>query len=183
MKPCLSLPSSRAAPGWRRARSIGGAITFALLFGGASVLYWSTHIGGREDRGGAVYAEPLTERVSPDGAWKAYVDHVRHEDAHHVVLQAADMVFLMSMHDPSDDVLVMMMTDDNQAYGVFPEIAWTASDKLQVTVANQSFVKIVQDSYKAVHIDLRFDPDDPAARAAWLKIVPPPSEWPAVPGQ
>jgi len=50
-----------------------------------------------------------------------------------------------------------------------PLVAWTAPDVLRVTVPNISHLSMMTRAFQGVKIDLRFDPDDPAARAAWLR--------------
>ena len=48
-------------------------------------------------------------------------------------------------------------------------IAWTAPDVLQVTIPNFLYLKLLMRQFDGVRVDLRFDPDDPAERAAWLR--------------
>ncbi len=50
-----------------------------------------------------------------------------------------------------------------------PRLAWTAPDVLQVTVPNRSFLKVLTRQFGSVRVDLRFDPDHPADRAAWRR--------------
>lgn len=40
---------------------------------------------------------------------------------------------------------------------------------LRITVPNRSDLYVVRRNYQGVWIDLRFDPDDRAARDTWLK--------------
>ncbi len=49
-----------------------------------------------------------------------------------------------------------------------PRIAWSNSTVLTVTVPNLSFLRIATLQASGIHVKLRFDPDDPAERAAWL---------------
>ncbi len=142
--------------------------------------YWFSRSQQRQDEDVA-FAIPLTERVSPDAAWKAYIDLVVHQDADHPILQGADTVFLMDMHNPSDSVPLLMVTDDSHADNVFPVLVWKAPTILQVTVANRAFVKMIRQDYKGIHVELRFDPDDPAARNAWLNRRDHKPEWPPSP--
>ena len=50
-----------------------------------------------------------------------------------------------------------------------PHLAWSAPAVLDVTVPNLSFLKVLTRAAQGVHVRLHFDPDEPAARAAWLK--------------
>jgi len=50
-----------------------------------------------------------------------------------------------------------------------PVIAWSAPNVLRVTVPLHSLLNILTRQADGVHVDIHFDPDDPAARAAWLK--------------
>jgi len=49
------------------------------------------------------------------------------------------------------------------------KIVWSAADMLQIAVPNLSFLKVSAREFHGVKVDLRFNPDDPAARAAWLR--------------
>lgn len=166
--------STRIAGRFRRYRTI---LVCGLLIAGAGFGYWWIN-GGRFNDDDVVFAIPLMERVSPDGAWKAYVDLIIHQNSGHRVLQAADRVYLMAMANPSDSAAVMLMTDLNEADDVFPRLEWITPEILRVTVANRSFVKVMRPEYRGVHVELRFDPDDPAARDAWLNSVKQPPAWP-----
>ncbi len=50
-----------------------------------------------------------------------------------------------------------------------PRLAWTAPDVLQVTVYDHSYLKVLTRRFGGVRVNLRYDPDDPADRAAWRR--------------
>ncbi len=49
-----------------------------------------------------------------------------------------------------------------------PRLAWSGADALDVTVPNLSFLKLLELHPGEVSVHLHFDPDDAAARKAWL---------------
>ena len=107
----------------------------------------------------------ITRVVSPDGAWEAVVDEATCE----VGLGGADItagVQLVSTRDPTKvgDVLGV---DTGGHTEERPRILWTAPNTLQVVVPNLSSPNVLTREFAGVRIDLRFDPDDSAARAAW----------------
>jgi hypothetical protein len=50
-----------------------------------------------------------------------------------------------------------------------PLVAWSASNVLRITVPLRSLLNILTRQAGGVRVDIHFDPDDLAARAAWLK--------------
>jgi hypothetical protein len=50
-----------------------------------------------------------------------------------------------------------------------PRLLWTGAGTLQVTVPNLSILSVMTRQVGNVHVNLRFDPPDPAARAEWLR--------------
>ena len=75
-------------------------------------------------------------------------------------------VHLVSMRDPARSA-DLLRVDTGAHEDERPRVAWTAPDVLQVTVPNRSFLKVLTREFDGVRVDLRFDPDDPADRAAW----------------
>jgi len=104
---------------------------------------------------------------SPDGAWEARVDEAVCLFGFGVGAVVAG-VHLVSTRDParSTDLLGV---DTGAHEDDRPRLAWTAPDVLQVTVPNRSFLKVLTRQFDGVRVDLRFDPDDPADRAAWRR--------------
>ncbi len=77
-------------------------------------------------------------------------------------------VELVSRDRPSDSIDLLEVEtqgDNNQR----PRIAWSALNALRVTVPNLSHLKVLTRHADGVEVDIQFDSDDPAARAAWLK--------------
>ena len=113
-----------------------------------------------------------TEARSPDGAWKAQVNESLCENT--VVMDITAGVYLVSAAD-SAEYAELLSVDTGGRHEERPRIAWTAPDVLQVTVPNISFLNVLTRRFHGVRIDLRYDPDDPAARAAWRqKLGEPP---------
>jgi hypothetical protein len=108
----------------------------------------------------------VDSRPSPDGAWTAIDDEYTCEGGFSIVVTAE--IHLMTTIDPARDVVVLGVdtggNDDER-----PRFAWTSSNVLQVTVPLNSYMVLSTRQVEGVHVDLHFDPDDPAARAAWLK--------------
>jgi hypothetical protein len=110
----------------------------------------------------------LDRLPSPDGAWVAVID----EDTCDVGLLAmTDItagVHLVSTKPPLRDIAVLGVDtgghDDDR-----PRVGWSAPDVLRATVGLRSILKVLTRQVEGVRVNVQFDPDDPAARAAWLK--------------
>lgn len=120
----------------------------------------------RRQMAATIWTIPIAVASSPGGVWRAWVDETVVEDT--FVTSIFDEVHLVAKNDP-DKVINVLAVDTNGEEQNRPSIAWTAPSALQVTAANLSYVTVERRAYKQVRIDLKFDPDDPAARAAWLK--------------
>jgi hypothetical protein len=103
---------------------------------------------------------------SPDGAWEASVVKVWNSDGWFITT-VSDQIRLSSTRKPGEGVEMMWM-DAVGAVPFDPLLAWAASNVLQVTVPNLSEIGVRRREFGGVHLDLRFDPPDPAARKAWL---------------
>ncbi len=108
------------------------------------------------------------ELVSPDGAWKAYVDETVDEGEWPGFTDIYNMVHLVSLRG-HDDAVTVLTVDYDGLEDDKPRIAWTSEDVLQITVPNQSYMTIHKHEYRGVRVDLRFNPDDPVAREARIK--------------
>ena len=104
---------------------------------------------------------------SPDGAWEARVDEAVCLFGFGTGAVVAG-VHLVSTRDPAR-FADLLGVDTGAHEDERPRLAWTAPDVLQVTVPNRSFLKVLTREFDGVRVDLRFDPDDPAERAAWLR--------------
>jgi hypothetical protein len=113
-----------------------------------------------------VWTTPIVEELSPDKAWKATVDETVYEGF--LVTDVVAEVHLSSMEN-RNEIVDILGVDTGGHHEERPRISWTSLNVLQVTVPNISYLTVDRRSYDGVLIDLRFDPDDPAARAAWLK--------------
>ncbi|MGH7152431.1 MAG: hypothetical protein ACREF3_00780 [Acetobacteraceae bacterium] len=101
---------------------------------------------------------------SPDGNWIAAVA----EDNDGWEFSPDYPVTLTSRRDPADHARVLYIVSTEESRGP-PRVSWTNADELQVTVPSRSYVIDPRREYQGVRIDLRFDPDDPAARSGGLK--------------
>jgi hypothetical protein len=63
--------------------------------------------------------------------------------------------------------LLQIYTDGHN--NLRPRIAWFAPNVPRVTVANLSHIEMRKRHVDGVDVDIQYDPDDPPARAAWLK--------------
>lgn len=75
---------------------------------------------------------------------------------------------LVSTRDPAH-AADLLGVDTGGHHDERPRLAWTAPDVLQVTVYDHSYLKVLTREFGGVRVDLRYDPDDPADRAAWLR--------------
>jgi len=139
-----------------------GAVLLTLL---AAV--WAVTGDGDGD-GKDTCEHAIVARVpSPDGAWEARVDEAVCLFGFGTGAVVAG-VHLVSTRDPAR-FADLLGVDTGAHEDERPRLAWTAPDVLQVTVPNRSFLKVLTREFDGVRVDLRFDPDDPAERAAWLR--------------
>lgn len=115
-----------------------------------------------------VWTRPLYSEESPDKRWNATVDETVYEPGWGEYSQIILSLNLRSRHDPAESAKILSM----EYYGHTsdrPRLSWSANDSLQVIVPNLSDVTVYKHEFSDIHVDLRFDPNDPATRAAWLK--------------
>ena len=105
--------------------------------------------------------------LSPNGAWEARVDESVCLFGFGVGAVVAG-VHLVSTRGPAR-FADLLGVDTGAHEDERPRLLWTAPDVLQVTVPNRSFLKVLMREFDGVWVDLRFDPDDPADRAAWRR--------------
>ena len=107
-----------------------------------------------------------TDVMSPDGRWRAKVIESLCEAP--LVSDITAGLYVAATADP-DEVAEILSVDTGGHNDERPRIAWTAPNVLRVTVPNLSYLNVLKRDFDGVHIDLRYDPDDPAARAAWRR--------------
>ena len=117
---------------------------------------------------GTTTLTPIGEILSPDGNWMARIEETDYEPGWGGGGVVIASVKLASTSDPAE-VADVLSVDTGGADSNRPHVAWAAANILQVTAANLSYVTVHRREYDGVHVDLRFDPDDAATRAAWLK--------------
>ena len=108
----------------------------------------------------------LARLPSPDGAWTAELE----EYVYHVGIGGdplLDGVLLRPANNPRRATFVLNI-DTTGSVAERPRLAWTAPHILRVTVNARSWLKLNTRDVGPIHIDLRFDPPDPAARAEFL---------------
>ena len=105
--------------------------------------------------------------LSPDGAWQADVNESTCLFGLGVGAVVAE-VHLLSTRDPARSADLLGVDTGGNA-DERPKLAWVAPDILQVTVPNRSFLKILALRLDGVQVKVRFEPDDPAERAVWLR--------------
>jgi hypothetical protein len=156
--------------GWRITLGLGTVLAALLAIARVGVLPLAFSVLGMwESRYGEDPCEhAIVARLpSPDGAWEARVDETAclyGMGVGYVVAEA----HLVSTRDPARfDVLLGV---DTGGHGdERPRLAWTAPGVLQVTVLNRFYLKVLTRRFDGVRVDLRFDPDNPAAKDAWLR--------------
>lgn len=110
----------------------------------------------------------LDRLPSPGGVWLA-VDEESTCDVG--FLAGSDVVVgvrLLATKPPVRDIQVVGV-DTGGYVDERPLVAWSASNVLRITVPLYSYLNILTRKVDGVRVDIHFDPDDPAARAAWLK--------------
>jgi len=153
-------------PARRRGRRLALALGAALLT--LLAVVWAVTGDGVTGDGKDTCEHAIVARVpSPDGAWEARVDEAVCLFGFGVGAVVAG-VHLVSTRDPARSV-DLLGVDTGAHEDERPRLAWTAPDVLQVTVPNRSFLKVLTRQFDGVRVDLRFDPDDPADRAAWRR--------------
>src|ERR1700753_3518008 len=113
--------------------------------------------------------EILVNLPSPTGEWIAVVteDIV---DGPPILSSVTTGVTLTSTIYPTWSIYILGL-DWRGNKDRLPRVAWSASNVLRVTVPNLSSPYILTRHAGGVDVDIRFEPDDPAARAAWLKEI------------
>lgn len=135
-----------------------GAVLLTLL-----AVAWAVTGDGRN-----ICEHAIIARVpSPDGAWEARVD----EDVclfgfgTGAVVAGVQLVSTRDLARSADLLGVQTGAHEDER----PRVVWTAPDVLQVTVHDHSYLKVLTRQFDGVRVDLRFDPDDSADRAAWRR--------------
>ena len=104
--------------------------------------------------------------VSPDRVWQAVVDEADCGAGPY----ASDITATLRVGPVSSAAGVSVLGADTGGHVEDrPRLAWSGAGTLDVTVPNLSFLKVLELHPGDVRVHLRFDPDDPAARQAWLK--------------
>jgi len=146
---------------WGRCFALAATVVSAL-----TVVAVPTATPAGLDNGGC--EQMITDRVvSPDGAWEAVVDEFTCEAGPMMTSITAE-VQLIAAHDPARATDVLGV-DTGGHVDERPRLVWVGADVLQVTVPNLSYLKVLATRIGGVRVDVRFDPDDPATRAAWLR--------------
>ena len=103
--------------------------------------------------------------ASPDQRWQAVVDEATCGAGPY----ASDVTATVRVGRVGSSTAVAVLGVDTAGHAEDrPRIAWSGT-ALDVTVPNLSFLKVLELHPGDVRVHLHFDPDDPAARKAWLK--------------
>ena len=152
--------ASRIPPARAAARAL--ALTGVIL---ATLLAALERLGHALDAGPCETAV-LASLPSPQGAWTAVLDEY-HCPADFGGDDIVAELTINPSNEPTRSTYVLNIDtaghDDER-----PRVLWTAPHVLQVTVYARSYLKLLTRQVGPVHIDLRFDPPDPAARTAFL---------------
>ncbi|MGI4797128.1 MAG: hypothetical protein ACRYG8_24360 [Janthinobacterium lividum] len=104
---------------------------------------------------------------SPDGRWIATLVHSVCESGPGLSA-VVDVVRLASATDRTISADMLSVDTGGDEAGR-PRLLWTMDGSIQATIPLQSLLEVMKTTLGSVHLRVRFDPDDPAARAAWLK--------------
>ncbi len=117
---------------------------------------------------GPLYHDDTVAKLpSPTGEWTAWV-HTYAVEGSLGTSYVSDLVELIPARQPDKPIHVLNVENGGEDH---PRIAWTAPTTLRVTVPNLTPIYKPVRHVDGVDIEIGFDPDDPAARAAWLERV------------
>ncbi len=108
----------------------------------------------------------LQQLQSPDGAWSAVLQE-KGCDFGFGTGSNDTTIRLTSLAHPDQSTELVFYDDylrDDEHIG----LAWSDSHMLRITLPLFSDMKILTQEADGVRVDIKFNPDDPAARAAWL---------------
>lgn len=144
---------SRGSPKSRSARR-----TNTVIWLGALAIVTGLYLWIRWATADIVWTTMIAETVSPDGAWKASVDEIVTEGLIATVIIAN--VHLISTSDPGD-IVELLGVDKGSNDAARPRIAWTAPDRLHITVPGAAqYVTVYERKYRDVRVDVSFEPVD-----------------------
>ncbi|HVA13942.1 MAG TPA: hypothetical protein VNF99_11880, partial [Stellaceae bacterium] len=109
--------------------------------------------------------------VSPNEAWIAVIQEEICEGPGIATTGVSDVVRLVprgNKPEVGEDVFAIE-EDGDPAY--HPVLRWLTPRELRITVPNKSLIGLQKSSYEGVDIVVKFEPDEPAARARWLKSL------------
>ena len=155
---------------WLIALGVSAVLTVLLVISRVGALPLAFYFLGMWDarHGVSPCENAIVARLpSPDAAWEAVLD----QSTCPVGMGGASIVAgvnLVSTRDPARTA-VLLGVDTGGHEDDRPRLAWTAPDILQVTIPNPFYLKVLTRQFDGVRVDLRFDPDDPAAKNAWLR--------------
>lgn len=110
----------------------------------------------------------LNRLPSLNGAWVAVSEESTCDVGLLAMTDVAVGVHLITTKSTRRDIFLLSVDtgghDDER-----PLVAWYAPNVLRVTVPLYSYLNVLTRHADGVQVDVQFDPDDPAARAVWLK--------------
>jgi hypothetical protein len=107
----------------------------------------------------------ISETDSPDHLWKARVEEIIREGTFVTTINAA--IQLIPASNPSDIIDILWADTRVQER---PRIAWTSANTLAATVFDIDSVAIERCDYGGIHIDLKVDPAEGKACAAYEEL-------------
>lgn len=121
--------------------------------------------GAPSDSGAGCTSDVLARSVSPTGAWTTVLRRDVCSDGAFTTV-VSDVVQVGSVRSPGRAADVFGLDE-----GGYPEdrpvVKWTGPDTLQITAPNLALIGLYRSRFDEVSVELRFDPDDPAAREAF----------------
>lgn len=109
----------------------------------------------------------LDNLPSQDGSLVAVVDEKTDSGFFFAMTFIFAEVHLVTTKPPIRDILLLAV-DTGGHVDDRPGVVWSAPNVLRITVPLYSYSTIVTRQAGGVRVDVRFDPDDLPARAAWL---------------
>jgi hypothetical protein len=85
------------------------------------------------------------------------------------ITTVSDVVQIVRPGNQPTQANSVLTADDEGGDQVRLHLQWTSSTTLEITVPNRSLIGLRKDSFEDINIPVKYDPDDPADRAHFLK--------------
>ena len=109
----------------------------------------------------------IAELPSPDGMMSAGVLEYVCRDGGFVTVVSGRVVIVPSGKEANKESEVLVVDTGGRQENI-PRIVWASSTLLNITVPVNSLIGLQKDLYSGIRVNVKFEPDDPAARQRFL---------------